>query len=775
MKQLFAVLVFLFAAFASDAQNKGTVKGRIVSIDNQPLENISIQLTNTKLGTVSNEEGLFFISNITPGTYTLTATGIGLKGERQNIIIEAGKSVELSLQLSDVTTELKDVIVTGYQQRQYVKLNSGLATRSNTPLRDIPQAVQIIPKQILVEQQVYRLSDVYKNVAGVTEQSDYNYVNMRGFLTSSDNFMLNGQRNSYFGLATSPQIPYAEKVEVLKGASSVLYGNGAIGGTINIVTKKPKKEFSTGANITFGSFNLTRLQADVTGALNKSKSLSGLLNIGIENGGSFYKDFKNKSITLTPVLVWNIGTHTELTSTTIFQSGKQTASVSGIPVIGTNNLFAVPENFRYAANDSKFQTTSIQEQLNLKHDFNEKLTGNIWLSYAAKKTEANIYQPGGFSPRVDSITRLKAIYNGKLRGYGINAYLNYKTNTGKIEHAFVVGFDYNNAAEYYPKGENYWYAPAISLNNPNYSTFNTTGITPDYYGADKENYGPSRSVGVYLQDQITFSEKLKALLALRYDDYLNRSYFLIGGTEYYDSSKANAVVPKIGLVYQPTKTISLYGSYSEAFQPQYSNSRAAGGPFPPLRAKQFETGVKGEFFKKRLATTVTWYQIKEVNVLKPDPTDATGVRQLTAGEVTSRGLELTLTGMITTGWNVLANYSRNKIFISKSNVAGEKGTGFGDTPNDAFSIWTTYQFQQLIKGLKVGMGYRNISERNVYGLVLPAYDVLDALVSYQYKKYGIAVNGFNLANKRYALGSFGTSYYFPGAPRSVQVSINYNW
>lgn len=768
-------LLFFFClttniAFAQS--DYGQLSGTIASQKGEPLSGITITIGNTTA--VTDDEGGFTFRAIKSGTYVLEAKGIGFTATRQNVVVERGKTKNINLQLNENATLLNEVTVKATIGRSYTKQNTTTGTRSNTPLRDIPQAIQIIPRQVLNDQQVYRLSDVYKNVAGVTEQSDYNYVNIRGFLTSPANFMLNGQRSSYFGLGISPQIPYAERVEVLKGPSSVLYGNGAIGGTINIVTKKPRKESFADASLTVGSFDLVRVQADVSGALNKLKTLSALLNIGAETGGSFYQDFKNKSITVTPVLLWNIGAKTELTSTTIFQVSHQTSSPTGIPVIGTNNLFAVPAGFRYAASDAKYNSTSIQEQLNLQHHFSSKLTGNIWASYAHRSTEAIIYQPGGYSPRLDSITRVKGLYEGNLKGYAINAYLTYLTATGKITHTLVAGFDYNNATERYPKGEKYW-TDAIRPNKPANVAFKTAGVAADYYDADVEEYGPIRSVGAYLQDLVSLSAKLKALLALRYDDYLNQSYFVFGGSPSGDSSKATAWVPKIGLVYQPVNWVSVYGSYSHAFQPQYSNSRSAGGPFPPLRAKQWEAGIKGELLQKKLQPTVTFYEIREANVLKPDPTDATGIRQVTTGEVTSRGVELTLAGAITTNWNVLLNYAKNKIFISKSNDPSEKGTGFGDTPNDAFSAWTTYQLRPVLNGLKIGFGYRYVGNRSVYGLLLPDYTVIDGLIAYQYKKIGLAVNGFNLGDKRYASGSFGTSYYFPGAPRTIQVSLNYNW
>lgn len=774
MNKLILLLTVLLISKLTIAQTlKGNLNGTITSSSGQPLAGITI--TVDSVANRTDDDGRFLIRNVPAGTYGLEAKGVGFTAYRQNVTVEVGKTNTVTLQLNENETLLTEVTVRGDTRNTYVRLNAETGTRTNTPLKDVPQAIQVVPHAVLVEQQAYRLSDAFKNVAGITEQSDLNYVNIRGFLTTGANFMVNGQRNGYYGLDESPQLPYVERIEVLKGASSILYGNGAIGGTINMITKKPRTEAGAKANLTVGSFGLTRLQADVTGALNRSKSLSALLSIGLENGGSYYQDFNTKSAVITPFLTWNISPKTELTSITILRLADQTATATGIPVVN-GQLFAVPVRFRYSSDDGRFKSKSIQEQLNLKHAFSEQLTGNIWFNFARRSTEANIYGPGGLSPRPDSISRILQVFNGRLRGYALNAYVNYKANTGKIAHTVVAGFDYNSNAENYPTGFKY-YQDAFSLTSNRYSPINKATSTPDYYYSDTENYGPTRSVAGYVQDQITFSEKLKGMLALRYDDYRYDYYGngIYGGPDVRDTSQATALLPKVGLVYQPTGTLSFYGSYSHAFQPQSSNSRLSGGPFPPLRAKQFEVGINGEFFQKRLIPTLTLYHIRVVNALKPiDPSSPFGP-QATTGEVTSQGLEITLTGALTPNWNVLANYARNNIVISKSNVEGEVGTGFGDTPKDAFSLWTTYQLRELAPGLKIGFGYRTNSQRVAYGLTLPAFSVLDALVSYQYKRVGLSINGFNLANERYAIGTFSNTYYFEGAPRSVQVSLGYNW
>ncbi|GAB3221335.1 hypothetical protein GCM10027423_54120 [Spirosoma arcticum] len=752
----------------------GSIRGSIQSPTGVRLGGINVTLQGTMLGTITDGRGEFILRQVPAGTYTLVATGVGYSASGQNIAVSPGKVTALTLQLNETTRSLQEVVVTGGREKPYVEPIVESGTRTATPLRDIPQAIQVVPRQVLQEQQMYRLSDVYKNVAGVTDQSDFNYVNIRGFTTSAANFMVNGQRNGYASLDQSPQLPYAERVEILKGPSSVLYGNGAIGGTINIVTKKPRRDVHTDANLTVGSFGLTRLQADVTGSLNKAQTLLGLINVGLENGGSFYDDLKTRSIVLTPVFTWHISPQTELTSTTILRSANETGPSTGVPIVGpSNNLFAVPATFRYAGSDGAYKSRSIQEQLSLTHRFTANLSATVWYNFSRRSLDARIYQPGGYSPRVDSISRFLQVYRGRERGSTLNAYVNYRAKTGQLTHELVVGFDANRYASNYPAGFSY-YSDYISLNKPNYAPFQTAGKTPDYYQSDEENYGPTRTAGGYVQDQLTISPKLKALLALRYDDYRYLYYGRFGGSPSRDTSSATAWVPKVGLVYQPTQHVSVYGSYSEGFQPQGSNGRLAGGPFPPVRAQQMEVGFKGNFMGQRLVPTIALYQIRQQNVLKPDPADPAGIRQITTGQVTSRGLELTLTGALTPNWNVLANYAKNKTYTSRSTNPEEVGQEFGDTPHDAVSLWTTYQLTRVLKGLKVGFGYRHYSDKQVYGTPFPGYSVLDALLTYRVKNIGLALNVNNLADKRYAIGTYGTTYSFPGAPRNVQVSLSYN-
>lgn len=457
---------------------------------------------------------------------------------------------------------------------------------------------------------------------------------------------------------------------------------------------------------------------------------------------------------------------------TILRLADQTSNYSGgIPVVN-GDVFAAPRDFAYAASNGKATSRSIQQQLNLSHKFAGNWSANVWLNHSTKNDEVGIYQRGGRSTSLSQIGRSFQSWNGPITGTAINAYVNGLLRTGSVEHQVVIGYDYGRNLQDYPTGFKYYFTEPVNGLVLDRQVFDTRGKTPDFYESFRERISRQTNA-VYVQDNIKFSEKLKALIALRYDRIFNNSLgeFTKGETS-YDTSATQAFIPRLGLVYQPTKNLTLYGSYAEGFEPQFSNSRVNGGPFPPETGKQWEFGVRNELMKGRLSTSVAWYQIIKTNVVNADPSDATGTRQIATGEVTSRGIEVSVTGQLTTRWNVIANFARNRIFTSKSADPAEVGVNFGDTPRDMANLWTTYAVGQH---LKIGVGYRYNSERTTRGLTLPAYSVLDGLVSYTRRKINVALNAGNLFDTRYVLGTFNPNYTFQGAPRNVRVTVGYNF
>ena len=775
MRKLMLLIGVLFTVHAMG--QVGSVSGKIVNENKEPLEGVTVKIDKTEINTITNSEGVFQFKSVPVGKYTLLVTYVGKATLSREIDVIVNATLSVPLELNEQQNSLNEVVVKGTSNRKYIRTTSEFASRQNIPLRDLPQSIQAIPRQIILDQQAYRMNELFKNVAGATEQSDWNYVMMRGFLTNSSNFLVNGQRGGFVGEDQFAQLSFIERAEVLKGPSSVLFGNGAVGGTFNLITKKPKEDSYVAANIATGSFGLLRVQADVNGALDKKKKLLGLLNIGLENGGNFYQDFRNRNALITPFFTWKLGQRIEISSMTVLRAAEQTTSyATGIPVIG-NDLYAAPFDFKYASEDGNYSSRSIQQQFKISHSFNSNWSGTVWANYSKRKDDVYIYAAGTASPRLDSISRSLQVWEADIRGLAINAYINGSFRVGKVENNLVIGFDYLNKKDDYPIGFNYYFVPAINQNNPVYPRFDTAGKVPDYFDSD-EDVIKTRTYGFYVQDQVKFGKKWQALLALRYD-YFDYDYFSafgagFGGGTYTDTLQSSALVPRIGLVYQPNSRISIYGSYMQGFNPQ-TTSAAQGGPFPPERANQIELGAKGEFLGGRLIPTLAIYQITKNNVLNGDPNDPSGLRRVVTGKARSRGVEFTLAGMLTREWNVIANYAHNQTITLKDTDPSKEGQLFGDTPSDMFTIWTTYRLDRVVKGLRLGGGFRTYSDKKVFGADFKGYSVLDLMAAYQYKKFSLNLNVNNVLDERYLIGAWTNTASFPGPPRNVVVSIGYNW
>ncbi len=231
-------------------------------------------------------------------------------------------------------------------------------------------------------------------------------------------------------------------------------------------------------------------------------------------------------------------------------------------------------------------------------------------------------------------------------------------------------------------------------------------------------------------------------------------------------------------VYQPFEPVSLYASYSQSFEPQYSNLPGSGGPFDPMRGKQREAGVKGEMFGKSLVPAIAFYHIRQVNMLVADPVNPEAL--LPGSEATSRGAEFSLTGQVS-GLNVIANYAYNETRITKSPDLTAENTNpwFVNAPNHKGNLWAVYSFAGgAVKGLGIGAGVYATGKRygNFPGFSVPGYRTFDALVRYQRQGFTVAANLYNLTNERYILATFNNrDSIFPGAPRNFRLTVGYTF
>lgn len=659
----------------------------------------------------------------------------------------------------------EEIVVTGEGAGRYWVPDASTATRTDTPIRDIPQSIQVVPQQVIRDQGITRIVDAVRNVSGASIQSGYGNlisdVNLRGFVaytTLKD------------GFATQPFFTEGgniERVEVLKGPASVLYGQLEPGGVVNYVTKQPLSRPNYAADFTVGSYNFYRGAIDLTGPLTKDERLLYRLNVSYENSGS-YRDFIDNDIFfVAPVVTYRISDSTNLAFAYEYLNAKQGFDRGLRPV---SAFLKVPRNLNIGEPDD-FQDDQLHRfNVTLNHRFNQNLRLRSGFVYLSENINSLVTQPGELD--ADGRTLPDRGYFGgttQRDEYTLQTDLISDFKTGSIAHQLLLGLELSKRDQS-DQGIGGIYAGSLDIFNPVYGLQRI----PDPNNSFEQT---TNTIGLYLQNQVTLLPNLKLLVGGRYDfvryDSKSISDTSIDSeperTEFYD----DAFSPRVGIVYQPNEPISLYASYSRSFVP--NNSRTfSGEPLQPSRGTQFEVGVKAELFNKRLSATLAAYDIRKTNIPTTDPDDEEF--SIALGEVTSRGIELDIAGEILPGWKVIASGYLNDAFVSKDNSLPE-GRRQENAPYHGASLWTTYEFQTGdLKGCGVGAGMFFVGDRiaNISDpFTLPSYVRFDAALYYKWNNGRIALNFKNLGNvKYYETNGF---LVFPQAPLSVQGTISVNF
>jgi iron complex outermembrane recepter protein len=673
----------------------------------------------------------------------------------------------------------EELVVTGQQETGYRVPNASTATRTDTPLRDIPQSIQVVPKQVLQDQKVVRLKEALQNVSGVFVSNPFggtvDNFNIRGFDNATT--LTNGFNNGFAGTGGVVLQDFAniEQVEVLKGPASVLYGNVEPGGVINLVTKQPLATPAYNADLSIGSYSFYRPSIDLSGPLSADKNLRYRLNAAYENAGSF-RDFVNSErVFVAPVLSWKIGNRTDFSLDISYLSDRRTFD-RGIPAFGTG-VADIPID-RFLGEPGDFRDLSqISIGYRLEHRFND----NLKIRNAFKYSNANEVLKSTTAIALDETT-------GELaRAYFDNANT-YKTflmqtdlvsnfKTGAIKHQLLVGFDLqrNTLAGYFAAPADAFDPTFVDRFTPNINIFNPIyNVRPRPELSEltllRDDSTTTDGLGIFLQDQITLTDNFKLLVGGRFDTITQRLDDKLNASE--TSQASQAFSPRIGFVYQPIKPVSLYASYSQSFVPN-SGIQADGSLLEPTRGTQYEIGIRADLNQKFTATLAA-YQITKTNVATIDPIDE--AFSIAIGEQRSRGIELDIAGEILPGWDVIASYSYTDAEITESNDL-PVGNKINNVPQNKASLWTTYQLQKgTLKGLGFGLGLFYIGSRPGdldNSFVLPSYLRTDAAIFYRQKNWQIGINIQNLFGIRYfETSEIDRTTVTPGAPFTVIGSFS---
>ncbi|MEH1836449.1 MAG: TonB-dependent receptor [Nostoc sp.] len=667
-----------------------------------------------------------------------------------------------------------ELVVTG-EQDTYRATDGSTATKTDTPLRDIPQSIQVVPKQVLQDQQVTNLGDALRNVPGVSQggqpfsRSILVAPIIRGF-NSTTNVLTDGLQNGTYYFSSFFEPAGIEQIEVLKGPASVLYGQGPLGGIVNLITKKPLSEPFYRVEATAGSFNFYRGAVDLSGPLNSSKTVLYRLNVAAQTTESFVDSFNGEQYFVAPALSWQISDRTKLTLQAQYFKQRLDFGQQGLPLVGTvlpNPNGKIPRDRYYGEDFSQRRLEVFQVGYNLEHRFSD----NWQLRHAFRGTWAPLRD--NFIANLDLASDNRTLDRGYFkggnneRGFNVDTYLVGKFATGSIQHQLVTGFNYiRYDAEQLPR----FFAPAtpIDLFNPVYGQ--PLQGTPTQVAASKFH---SNAFGIYIQDQIALFDNLKLLLGGRFDIANQRKNAIFPLPASTESKQQEVFSPRVGVVYQPIPAISLYASYSQSFVP----SQAFNSDIIPLpeRGRQYEVGIKADL-SDRLSATLAFYDLTRTNVSTDDP-NRPGF-SIQVGEQQSQGIELNLAGEILPGWNIIAGYAYTDAQITKDNTFAV-GNLLNNVPKHSFNVWTTYEIQSgSLKGFGVGAGVFYTGDRqgdleNTFEL--PGYFRTDAAIFYKRDNLRAAINFKNLFNVDYFESASNRLNVYYGDPFTVQGTISWEF
>ena len=832
MKKLFSVLMFCcFSLTTVFAQQTTEVRGRVTDENKQPLIGVDVVLEGTSIGVSTNDKGFYELRNVPVGKQTIMFSYLGFQTLKIRTDVApnpSGTHTHLDVQLSEELTALQEVEVIGRKESSYKNTNSFIGTKTASALKEIPQSVGYVTKELILDQGATTVNEVVKNISGVNQNSSYNDFSIRGFRATGNRNsgnLLNGMR-AQTSLWKQSSLANIERVEVIKGPASALFGNAAPGGVINRVTKKPLFENKNSITVGVGSWNTLKTYGDFTGPLNPKKTLLYRLNLGYEKTDSFRDLQGSESIIAAPSFSYIPNEKTHINVDFVYQNfnGKIDRGQS-VPADG--NVYSTPISRSLSAANDFLKENTLNTTIALTHKFSDHISLNaIYLnsSYSEdmlEHTQANLYYKqignGANAFRYADPNKVMMTANQRKRYFAnnsFNTYFNFNFNTGILKHKLLVGYDYfiseQKAGSSSISAQGYLSKDKTKVVNTYTTTANvlagsvqtpTTNVPVfDLYdpiagNAYKDiskyiwkqntlNPYEEYSHGVYVQDQIDISI-VKLLIGLRqewFTETLNKE------TTKEISRQTSAFIPRVGLVVEASENINLYSTWVKGFQPQGANIQSDpdryGGPFDYMKSELYEVGLKTEWFNKRLSATLAIFKITQENSLEQSPKAGKADWRMPVDEE-SNGFELDVAGQILPNFSVVANYAYTDARIVKLKEEGaikDLNVQRPSTPRHAANLWTKYIFENgSLKGLGAGIGVSYASERlgqvgrRATAASYPDYTLLNAVLYYKVKDVQLQLNVNNVLNRTYWISGYDNLRNFPGAPRNINASVTYRF
>ena len=831
IKSIYTFIFCLLCTIQVIAQQ--SLSGSIQAADNTPLTGATVVANNNsgaEVGTITDNDGSFSLNLKDAGNYTLTISFIGYSTFTDKVLISSGANVNIgTIVMTESRQLLQSVEVVGRRRQDYNSDYSFSGSKVAILNKELPQAISSVTKEFINDRQAFQLADAVKAVSNVAPTGIYNHYNIRGITQGDDGQVVNGLRTrQYYFL--QPITSHLERVEVIKGPSSVTFSSADPGGTVNMVTKKPLKEKRGSVSLSAGSFSTLRAAVDFTGPLNQEKTLLYRFNAAFQEAKSFRDLVNNNAFLITPSLSYVPNESTALNVEMIYNNSVGNLD-RGQPIFGAINgefdINSTPISLNVGAANDHYKTNELMFTANFNKRFGDNFGFNAQYMKQTWEEDLAEHRVDGTAVDIDgnvipTLARLR--YDRRQQFWetdNVSVYFDYSIESGNISNKILVGYDatrwerkigagFLRARRYLTlSGGQSNFRPA---NADNFQTMVVDGLTMPvpavphfnlenpFNGARNTNAynlaelsipaNLTTSSGFYIQNQFKVG-KLSALINLRYESFGD----IFNYKKSEDELKTSAFVPRLGLTYEISNNISAYATYLEGFQPHtntVSLSPTAEGffwaaspaRFDPLESSLKELGFKGEFLNGKVFANLALFDINQKNILLGDTYDLDNLT--TRGEQRSRGFELDVSGYLTSNFQVVASYGYNNAEIVEDAVEEFIGARIGGSPRHTANFWGRYDFtSSTLKGIGIGFGAQSVGDRFTWynptyataRVLLPSYLVFDAAIYYKpdNTKMQLILKFNNLFNETYWLGGLNPSRLGPGAPRNFILTANYEF
>ena len=751
--------------------SEAVIRGRVVDSSGGAIVGAQVTVASERPGTptatVTSQQGEFELT-VLPGSYVVRISANGFNDSSRRMTLAAGSPTTADFTLA----------VAGVQELVSVEAPIGYsvpavssATKTTTPLRDVPQAVSVVTSSLIADQRMTSMADVTRYMPGVgfaQGEGNRDTPILRGNSTTSD-FFVDGVRDDvqYFR-----DVYNVDRVEALKGPNAMIFGRGGVGGVINRVTRQADWGQAREASLQFGSWNNKRFTADVGRGLNETVALraTGLY----EKSDSYREGFNVERYGFNPTVAFRLGPNTTLRGSYEYFHDERIAdrgisSFNGRPVVTDPGTF-----FGDPTQSPTDATVNLVSGL-LEHRFNSRVTLRNRLSYGDyDKFYQNVF-PGAVNAAGTTVA-ISAYNNATARQNLFNQTdVIVSAQTGRFGHTLLLGTEFGRQ-----ETSNFRNTGFFSSLGANVTTFNAPLSSPTVSlplafrqnATDADNHGVTTIASVYAQDQVALSGQVEAVVGLRFDSF--NADVTNNRTASDFTSDDGLVSPRLGLIYKPIQPLSLYGSYSLTYLPrageQLSSLSLTNQALDPEEFRNYEVGVKWDVVPS-FSFTAALYRLDRGNVIVPDPNDPTASILVDAQR--TKGLELGVNGYLTRAWSMAGGYAYQDGEITRSiSATAQAGAVLAQLPKHSISLWNKYDFTpRFAAGL--GLIYRGDVFTSTDNLVLlPNWTRVDASLYYNVTSMLRAqVNIENLFGENYYLNAHSNTNITPGSPRAVRVAL----